>query len=83
MKTISFSFIALMFYVSATMSWAHDMRPLYVDIQEQGSNVFAVMWKVPVTVAATNVPEIKLPATCHPASPATGRFSRSIPTSRA
>lgn len=51
---------------------AHDTRPLYVEINERDSNVFAVMWKVPITVAATNVPGIGLPDSCQAAAPAGG-----------
>ena len=51
---------------------AHDTRPLYIEINEQDQNVFSVMWKVPITVAATNVPDIIMPETCQAASPITG-----------
>jgi len=51
---------------------AHDTRPLYVEINERDKNAFSVMWKVPITVAATNVPDIRLPDTCQAAGPATG-----------
>lgn len=51
---------------------AHDTRPLYVEINERDKNVFSVMWKVPITVAATNVPAIKMPDSCKAATPMTG-----------
>ncbi len=51
---------------------AHDTRPLYIEINEREKDLYSVMWKVPVTVAATNVPEIKLPSSCHATSPVTG-----------
>jgi hydrogenase/urease accessory protein HupE len=51
---------------------AHDTRPLYIEISDQGGGVYAVMWKVPITVAATNVPDISMPDTCEPAGARTG-----------
>jgi hydrogenase/urease accessory protein HupE len=51
---------------------AHDTRPLYVEISDQGENVFSVTWKVPITVAATNVPNVQLPDTCQARGPLAG-----------
>ncbi len=51
---------------------AHDTRPLYVEISERDQQTFSVMWKVPITVAATNVPDIRLPESCQATAPATG-----------
>ena len=53
-------------------AWAHDTRPLYVEIAERDQQTFSVMWKVPITVAATNVPDIRLPESCRAMAPATG-----------
>ena len=52
--------------------FAHDTRPLYIEINEQGNNAFSVMWKVPITVAATNVPDVRLPDNCEALTPAVG-----------
>ena len=51
---------------------AHDTRPLYIEINERDTNVFSVMWKVPITVAATNVPDVSMPDSCQAAGPVTG-----------
>ncbi len=51
---------------------AHDTRPLYVEIEETEPGAYSVSWKVPITVAATNVPMATLPGTCRPLGPAVG-----------
>ena len=56
----------------STISHAHDTRPLYVEITEVEQNIFSIAWKVPITVAATNVPSVRLPDECRPVGPATG-----------
>ena len=48
---------------------AHDTRPLYIEIAETAPDTYAVSWKVPITVAATNIPEVTLPETCRPLRP--------------
>lgn len=70
-KNLSVIFILLILLLPSAVS-AHDTRPLYVEINEQGNNAFSVMWKVPITVAATNIPDIGMPETCRAVSPATG-----------
>ena len=56
---------------SAT-SAAHESRPLYVEISERDTNVYSVMWKVPVTVAAYGIPEINMPEGCTANGPIAG-----------
>ena len=53
---------------------AHDTRPLYVEINERDSSsgAYSIMWKVPITVAATNVPDVSMPDSCQPTTPITG-----------
>ena len=53
----------------AGIASAHDTRPLYVEIAETAPDTYAVAWKVPITVAATNIPEVSLPETCRPLRP--------------
>lgn len=48
---------------------AHDTRPLYIEIAETAPGTYSVAWKVPITVAATNIPEVSLPAGCRPLRP--------------
>ena len=48
---------------------AHDTRPLYIEIAETAPGAYSVAWKVPITVAATNIPEVSLPASCRPLRP--------------
>jgi hydrogenase/urease accessory protein HupE len=48
---------------------AHDTRPLYVEIDERSAGVYSLSWKVPITVAATNIPTVSLPDSCRPTHP--------------
>ena len=47
---------------------AHESRPLYVEIAEQGGGSFVVKWRTPASVPQNNIPEIALP-TCQALSP--------------
>ena len=55
--------------LGAGQSFAHDTRPLYIEIAETAPGTYSVAWKVPITVAATNIPEVSLPDTCRPLRP--------------
>ncbi|KPJ94907.1 MAG: hypothetical protein AMJ53_04140 [Gammaproteobacteria bacterium SG8_11] len=72
MKRLLLFGIAAFLILSSFVVLAHDTRPLYIEINEQDRNVFSVMWKVPITVAATNVPDVNLPDTCQAVAPITG-----------
>jgi len=39
------AFLAILF--GATAAYAHESRPLYVEIWEKAPNTFAVTWKIP------------------------------------
>ena len=56
--------LTLALFVFASVASAHDTRPLYIEISEQEGGAYSVAWKVPITVAATNIPDISLPASC-------------------
>jgi len=58
--------IALIVLAWASRVSAHESRPIYVEITETNSEVFAVQWKVPTTVSPANVPAVRLPANCAP-----------------
>ncbi|UQY80283.1 HupE/UreJ family protein [Candidatus Hepatincola sp. Av] len=49
--------------------YAHDSRPLYVDIQEISNNIYKLQWKVPPSVPNFNVPNITLDAQACESSP--------------
>ncbi len=49
--------------VSVTVM-AHESRPLYVEIIEQGTRTFALIWKTPSTVSSLNAPDVRLPGSC-------------------
>lgn len=63
---------ALFVFFQSVTVLAHDTRPLYIEINERDTNIFSVMWKVPITVAATNVPDVRLPGSCQASGPITG-----------
>lgn len=63
---------SLFMVFGAAPAHAHDTRPLYVEIAERSPDIYSVSWKVPITVAATNVPTVTLPKTCVPIGPAVG-----------
>ena len=46
--------------------WAHESRPLYVEITEREPERFAVQWKIPTSIPQVNTPELILPSTCRP-----------------
>ena len=64
--------LAGLFIAVAVPALAHDTRPLYIEITETEAGRYQTNWKVPVTVAATNIPDVKLPDTCRPLGPVTG-----------
>lgn len=71
MTVIRFS-LAMCLLVLASAAGAHDTRPLYIEISEKADGAYSLAWKVPITVAATNVPDVNLPANCDPITPVTG-----------
>ena len=66
---MSLALITLASLLHSIAAFAHDTRPLYVEISEQERHLFAVTWKVPITVAATNVPDITLSDDCRALAP--------------
>ncbi len=72
MKRIVWLISALCALLLPAAVGAHDTRPLYVEITQLEGNVFSVSWKVPITVAATDVPDVSLPRACRANGPATG-----------
>jgi len=58
--------IALIFFGASCVSntWAHESRPLYIEITEIQPHVYQVRWKVPSSVAAFATPRIQMPEGC-------------------
>jgi len=65
--------LAVVVTTMASSAMAHESRPLYVEITERDANVFSLMWKVPVTVAAYGIPKIIMPDNCTAYGPVTGQ----------
>ena len=51
-------------------AYAHESRPLYIEIVDRGANIVSLSWRVPPTVDAGNSPVVKLPD-CTPFAPGT------------
>ncbi len=64
MQRLAMLFALITLLLGATAATAHESRPVYVEITEHEGQVFQVMWKVPVTVAAYASPEVVMPDTC-------------------
>jgi hydrogenase/urease accessory protein HupE len=65
----AFAGSSLFFIVSSICSssgnvWAHESRPLYVEINETKPESFIVKWKTPRSVPAFNIPRLILPENC-------------------
>ena len=50
MKKVKQIPLFLLYIFSVASLWAHEVRPAYLQIQEQSPNVYSVLWKVPRTV---------------------------------
>ena len=57
---------ALLSAVVPTHGYAHESRPIYVQITETGPQIFSVHWKVPVTVPLKALPAPVFPQHCVP-----------------
>ena len=66
-------FLLIAIALVASSAFAHESRPLYVEIAERDTNVFSLMWKVPVTVAAFGIPEVIMPNDCTASGGVTGQ----------
>ena len=47
-----------------TGTYAHDARPLYLDIEQQGAGLFQTTLAIPPSIAVDNQPEVKWPENC-------------------
>lgn len=48
------------FLILATVSWAHESRPLFVEVSEKEPGVYELQYKIPPTIPEFNLPEIGL-----------------------
>ncbi|MGZ3276543.1 MAG: HupE/UreJ family protein [Caulobacteraceae bacterium] len=53
-------------------AWAHDARPLSVEVTEQGEDLYLARLRVPPTVAADDLPKIVWPVGCKVVSDRSG-----------
>lgn len=51
-------------FLSVTGAYAHDARPLYLDIEQQGAGLYHATLAVPSSVAADNLPDVHWPENC-------------------
>lgn len=52
----------------ATATFAHDSRPLFVELDEVAPQTYDVLWKSPASLGSANLPRVALPDTCTPQS---------------
>lgn len=57
-------FIAVILISLFENVYAHESRPIYVEIQETEPNVFSFTWKTPRTIPEFNIPSIIVPSDC-------------------
>jgi hydrogenase/urease accessory protein HupE len=58
------SLVLVFLSLTGTGAYAHDARPLYLDIKQQGAGRYHATLAVPSSVAADNQPEVHWPASC-------------------
>ncbi len=51
-------------FLVSSYSWAHESRPLYVEVKEVKPDLFSVKWKSPRSIPVFNIPELLLPDNC-------------------
>ena len=57
---------SLFLLVLALPSYAHEVRPAYLEIIEQPDNIYSLTWKQPSLAEARIAIDPQLPATCTP-----------------
>ncbi len=57
-------------WLAASNAFSHDLRPIFIDISQASASDAALRWKVPSTVARSQLPEIVLSEGCEPQSEA-------------
>lgn len=53
-------------------AFAHESRPLYVEIQEKSANTFSVTWKIPPSTMRVTSPSVVMPQSCTAAARPSG-----------
>ena len=61
-------------------AWAHESRPLYIELTEKAPLVFSVQWKIPPSVQVQNAPDVSMVDQCvsSTAEPPEGAALRSV-----
>lgn len=61
------SLVPIVLALTATAAaYAHDSRPVYVEVAELSSNTYSLAWKVPPTVQWNNIPTVLVGNQCSP-----------------
>jgi len=58
--------LPLVVFATAGPLFAHDSRPVYVEISESAPMVYSVRMRAPSSLMGANVPEIEFPEECSP-----------------
>ncbi len=48
----------------SALALAHESRPLYLEVTELQTDTYKLQWRIPASVQAFNLPEIRFPDTC-------------------
>ena len=64
--------ITFLLFLNFHAVYAHESRPLFVEIIERAPNTFVVTWKIPPSALNVTSPFVRLPKTCKSSAPAAG-----------
>lgn len=65
--------LALWLTLCASLSWAHEARPVSVQVQELAALTYKVQWQLPQSLPAPAWPWVQLPADCQADNPVNRR----------
>jgi hydrogenase/urease accessory protein HupE len=54
------SLVAFIFFAFSSYSFAHESRPLHIEIDETSNEHFFVQWKIPPSITPDNTPSVSL-----------------------
>lgn len=56
--------LGLVLVVVGGIGWAHDSRPLYIELHQTEREQFQLIWRTPISVPLDNLPQLLLPNGC-------------------
>lgn len=58
------SLLTVLLCVASIAAYAHESRPIYIEIKETASNTYQLQWKTPPSLPYYNLPNVSFPANC-------------------